>query len=210
MSKQPSKRDDDKRCSLDRVQESDVTEVTASAGRTVRKFRGKLGDVSGCSSVRENRAVASAHIAVHLATIACVVMLVAGWGDGDVVWQVLQVLLLTSTVLAAFYVRHALILAGKLAWHGFGASTRLLVALGATGFVAPFIIARIRGTASPAVVNSLLGTMAATSAMTIAVLASTLHSPESAYFTAVMSAANRLANPDAIARLKASFAIDTP
>lgn len=197
------------KCELDSVEEPRVAEVVADARRSARKFRGSLGDVSGCKSVRENQAMAGVHIAVHAAIIACIVALLATRAAGVGTWVTLETLGLASTLLAAYQLRHAISLAAKLAWYGFGARTRALVALGLTGFLAPYILGRFRQELPRAAVTGLLVAMALTSAGTMAMLASTIRHPETAYFTAVMSTANRLANPQAIARLKADFSIDT-
>ena len=198
------------KCALDAVGEPQVADATASAGSFVRKFRGSLGDVSGCKSVRENRAVSAVHIVVHLGIVACATALALSSRTGRPgTWAALEVLGLISTLLAAFHLRHAISLAAKLAWHGFGARTRALVVLGVVGFLAPYIVGRFRQELPVAAVSGLLAAMALTSAGTIWMLSSTLRNPESAYFTAVMSTANRLANPDAIARLKDEFSINT-
>lgn len=197
------------KCALDSVQEPEVVEAAADVGRKARTFRGRLGDVSGCASVRENRTMSMMHIVVHAGIIASVVALVATRSSGPGTWMVLDTLGLLSTMLAAFHLRHAISLAAKLAWHGFGPRTRALVALSLVGFLAPYVLGRFRQELPRAAVTGLLTAMALTSAGTIAMLFSTIRNPETAYFTAVMSTANRLANPQAIARLKDSFSIDT-
>lgn len=197
-------------CALDNVREPEVAGAAAEAGRLARRFRGRLGDVSGCRSVRENRAMSGVHIVVHAGIIVCIVgLLAAGRAKAASTWVILETLGLLSTLLVAYKLRHALSLAAKLAWHGFGARTKALVALGAVGFLAPYIVGRFRQELPGGLVTALLLAMALTSAGTIAMLASTIRDTETSYFTAVMSTANRLADADAIARLKDSFSMDT-
>lgn len=192
-------------CLLDSVEDGE--DIAAQVGREANKFRSKLGDVSACQSVNENRVVSVVHILVHVGIIACIVILLSK--QGAQAWDTLQTLGLASTLLAAFHLRHAFALAGKLAWYGFGTRTKLLVALGLAGFAAPRLLRAYRRTVSTAVVNALLTSVGLTSTLTIAVLVMTIRNPESAYFTAVMSAANRLASPSAIARLKTEYSIAT-
>lgn len=184
-------------CTLDNAH---TEEATVEAGRLARRLRGALGDVSGCRAVRENGAVSVVHIGVHLGIVACVVVVLVTSRPGA--WDVLDGLGLASTLLALYRVRHAMGLGLRLAWHAFEPRTRAVLALALAGFLAPYVLG-YRALLPRVAVVALLLLTALTSAGTAVVLATA--DPAKAYVTALSAAAYRLADADAVARLKAEL-----
>lgn len=203
-------------CALDRVTPAEaeawargVLERSglAAAVKDLRRadVRALVGNPAACAAVRVNRVVSVAHILVVGASAAATAAMMRGGSWRPPVW--LGVL---GAALTAFRQRHALLLLGKLAWHGFTPATRRLllasVAVSSVVVGAGVAVDFYRARLSPRVLALLLGVVLAASLVKMLVLWRGLVNPEAAYLAAVTAAASRVANGQNIARLKASFA----
>lgn len=206
------------RCALDSLTPADTrAEARAflvASGLSLKTLREQRADfarrfgvgTSSCGAVRANRVAIVANIVVVAASLAGAVSAARGGS-----WEAPAGLGVLALLLTLFRMRDVIGLALKVAWYGYSAKTRALMAfstaISTVGVFATATLAYFRGSVSAGTVTALLYVTAALSAMKIAALYGELVNPETQLLVAVASAANRATDSRAVRDLKAALVV---
>lgn len=199
-------------CTLDRVDEGAIDRTWQSVREAIKKqykltdaeidatlagFAAEVGrnkqalgtDLRQCGSVRINRLVSLLMVGVLLVALVVNVMLIRR--DTPALWNTFEWLNLVLTFMTVFQLRHIVRLLLKLAWHGFGSNTRVLLVITLITLGANSLLNYYKFGGSRTVLVTLLGVLVATTLVRLYAVTQAVVHPESAVFVAAASALDR-------------------
>lgn len=185
------------------VADETVDKALADLGRADTEPLRK--SIAGCGASKLTRALRAGHILVLLAEIWTLVRLARRNGD-ESSWERLAVLGLLNTLFIMAEYRHALKVAFKIAWHGFGTGARLAVALIILGIASGTILEYVQGIVAGPVLTVLIAVTAVVATFKIAYLAAEVIHPEPTPFDALASVLDRTVTKESVASFKARVA----
>lgn len=174
----------------------DLTKGSAKAGST-RAF----GDVNKCKSVKTNRMIGILQIVVGVMSLASMAMLLKSRGESRLFGSAVWWLGLLGLGLTAVQLRHVISLLIKIGWHAFGSNTRASMVLTTMSVAVTLLFMNFRNS-SPAIVMTLLLSMAGINAANLVFMINSVRKPEAMHVVAVASALDRVLTAKRIAAVR--------